>query len=97
MTNQRKLTLELLSWYFKYLRKWNNTSSLSSISESIDSILENGRSVTDSDMEMLGHAADFEYNDTKNMTTQKVMSLDDVYQLIMRESRNSKIEDILSK
>ena len=76
---------EFLLSYLTYLTKWNETASLLGTMESMDNISN----------EELANIALFEYDDTKRMTTDHVMSIEEVMEELKRDNRDRKINDIL--
>lgn len=96
MTGARKLTLDFVLGYFKYLSKWNKSASLMSIINSFDHYYKNP---TDDNMTELEIVADFEWDDTvKNFSNgDDILSLNDMYNILITENRDKKINKILDE
>ena len=97
MKNARKLTIEFVLAYYRYLSKWNNSASLASMIKHTDELLGLDN-VEDSVMFDLESVANFEWLDTKDNFSngEEVMSLLDFYNLAVSISRDKKINDILN-
>lgn len=97
MSNARKLTIEFVSAYYKYLYKWNKSASLESMIKYTDNLLKQD-TVDDDTMSDLETAANFECIDTRDNFSNgdEIMSLLDFYNLVVSLSRDKKITDILN-
>ena len=84
--------VELIYLYLKYLSRWNKSGSLTSIidemSKSLDWYSEH--------MEEMVSICNLEYEDTKEMTTEYVMSLSELLSKINQMNRDKKIDSILN-
>ena len=82
-------TIDLFLIYLKYLSKWNKSASLISIICSI----EKGHF---SDIGEIADISEWEYSDTKELTNDYVLSMEEVMNLIIERNRDKKIENILN-
>jgi hypothetical protein len=85
---------EFVLYYLRYLTKWNKTASLQSVIDSYDTRTNHPKW----DKELLNtliNVATFEYSDTQSMTSDKVMSMEEVLNELQRRDRDKKLNDIL--
>lgn len=85
---------EFVLYYLRYLTKWNKTASLQSVIDSYDTRTNHPKW----DKELLNtliNVASFEYEDTQGMTSDKVMSMEEVLNELQRKNRDKKLNDIL--
>lgn len=96
MTEARKLTLDFILGYFKYLSKWNKSHSLASMIYSFDHYYKVANDKVMLELEII---AEFEMDDTiKNFANgEKVMSMNDMYNLLIIENRDSKLNELLNE
>jgi 16S rRNA G527 N7-methylase RsmG len=86
-------TSEFVINYLKYLTKWNKSASLLSI---IDAY-ENRKNHERWDKELLNsiiNVATFEHTYTQDMTSDKVLSMEEVISELRRRNRDKKLNDI---
>lgn len=97
MINTRKLTIEFVLAYYRYLYKWNKSASLESMIKYTDNLLKQD-TVDDDIMGDLEATANFECIDTRDNFSNgdEIMSLLDFYNLAVSLSRDKKINDILN-
>lgn len=91
-----QLTSEgFILYYLKYLTRWNKTASLKSVIESYESRTNHPK--WDKELlETLTNIAIFEHNDTQSMTSDKVMSMEEVLNELRKKNRDKKIKEILT-
>ena len=85
---------EFVIYYLKYLTKWNKSASLLSVIESY----EGRTNHPNHDKELLKtitEIAVFEYTDTQDMTSDKVLSIEEVMGELRRKNRDKKLNNIL--
>jgi len=85
---------EFVIYYLKYLTKWNKSASLLSVIESY----EGRTNHPNHDKELLKtitEIAVFEHTDTQSMTSDKVLSIEEVMGELRRKNRDKKLNNIL--
>jgi len=85
---------EFVIYYLKYLTKWNKSASLLSVIESY----EGRTNHPNHDKELLKtitEIAVFEHTDTQAMTSDKVLSIEEVMGELRRKNRDKKLNNIL--
>ena len=91
---------EFVIYYLKYLTKWNKSASLLSVIESYEGrsmILWGRTNHPNHDKELLKtitEIAVFEHTDTQSMTSDKVLSIEEVMAELRRKNRDKKLNDI---
>lgn len=85
---------DFVIFYLKYLTKWNKSASLLSVIESY----ENRTNHPKWDKELLKeitNIAIFEHTDTQDMTSDKVLSMEEVLSELTRKNRDKKLNKLL--
>jgi hypothetical protein len=94
---------EFIIYYLKYLTKWNKSTSLLSVIESYELQLLAASLCTprtnhpshDKDLlKTITEIAVFEHRDTQTMTSDKVLSIEEVMAELRRKNRDKKLNDI---
>ena len=84
---------EFIIYYLKYLTKWNKSTSLLSVIESYE--LRTNHPSHDKDLlKTITEIAVFEHRDTQTMTSDKVLSIEEVMAELRRKNRDKKLNDI---
>lgn len=85
--------LDFVYRYLRYLAQWNKSASLLSIIQSI----ENHDEFSDDQITEFYHIAQYEYSDTiALLDNREILSLPEMYSLILVKNRDEKINEILN-
>lgn len=88
--------LEFISTYLKYLLTWNASWPLQSISTEVENELKGIGTYYSDNIDELINIAQFEYEDTRKMTTEHIMSMEEIFSILQTNHRDKIIKEILN-